>query len=383
MASKNLQTIIVSKAIAKTRVAAKKLARPHARKLQAPTETKSSWRFQQKAPGDFVKKSFRAFPLPDQDGVVLVYGKLKRHPNPDEQRWLQFRSGDARVTVMAEWDFWMTWRIAVPKAKSADDLRRLIGVADDRKVRSTLVRGLIDQDIAERARVLKITRMPKSVEADERIVRLLRQGRMGNPGNVPKVNKGEPPKSKKKIGKGKASKKTQKHIVLRSPKTMPDPGPSAWLGSIVEWAWVMPKGETSKKIDEDGNAIWSPSSEWMFMWSPKYKAVVSIRKPQNMYELADVSRHGGAAKMFEVFMARPAENSFEVAVPNIPIHRVGSKAAAIVYRSDKWSPKKLKSDYIHHFGKGVQLYCGPSIEHPDVFICFGGKLTLTKRGLVW
>lgn len=383
MASENIQTIIVSKDIAKTRAAAEKLARPHARRLLKPTETKSSWKFLQRPPGDFVKKSFRAFPLPTQEGVVLVCGKLKRADNPDGQRWLQFREGDRRVTVMAEHDFWMTLRLEVTKAKTADDLRGLIDVADKRKIRSALMRGLIDQDIADRARVLKITKMPKSVEADERIVRLLRQGRMGNPGIAPKVNKGTPPKSKKKRAKKKSSAKRTKHIVLRSPKTMPDPGPSAWLGSIVEWAWVMPKGESSKKIDEDGNALWAPNSEWMFMWSPKYKAVVSIRKPRNMYELAEVSRHGGAAKMFETFMARPAENSFELTVPDIPIHRVGNKAAAIVYRSDKWSPKRLKSDYIHKFGKGVQIYCGPSIEHPDVFICFGGKLTLTKRGLVW
>ena len=114
---------------------------------------------------------------------------------------------------MAEWDFWMTWRLAVPKAKTPDDLRRLISVADDRKVRSTLVRGLIDQDIAERARVLKITKMPKSVEADERIVRLLRQGRMGNPGLPPKENKGRPPTVKKK----RAMAHVTKYIVLRSP----------------------------------------------------------------------------------------------------------------------------------------------------------------------
>lgn len=379
MASENLQTIIVSKEIARTRLAAEKLARPYARGPLYPTEKKSSWRFLQKPPSDFVRNSFRAVPIPTQEGIVLVYGKLKRQSNPSDQRWLQFRDGDRRETVMAEWDFWMTWRPNVAKAKDADGLRKLIASADKREVRSVLVRGLIDQDIAERARVLKITRMPKSVEADERIVDLLRRGRMGNPGQPPKVNKGSSPKSAKK----KARTRTTKHIVLRSPKTMPDPGPCSWLGSMVEWAWVMPRGETAKKIDEDGNALWTPNSEWMFMWSPKYKAVVSIRKPRNMYRLAKVSRHGGAAKMFETFMARPAENSFEISVPDIPIHHVGQKAAAIVYRSDKWSPKRLESDYIHKFGKGVQLYCGPSIEHPDVFICFGGKLTLTKRGLVW
>lgn len=381
MASENLQTIIVSKELAPTRAAAEKLARPHARRIYTSRETKSSWRFRQRPPSDFVKGSFRSFPIPDpgKSGIVLVYGKLKRTKNPGEQRWLQFRKGDHHETLMAEWDFWMTWRLKVPKAKNAADLRKLIAAADRREIRSTLIRGMVCQDIGDRARKLGITRMPKSVAADERIVRLLREERIGNPGKPPKKKKG---KASKKANK-KASTKSPKHIALKSPRRMPDPGPCAWLGSIVEWSWAMKPGERSKQVDENGNALWDPRSEWMFMWSPKYKAVVSIKRPRNMYKLAEVSRYGGAAKMFEVFMARPAENTFEVVVPDVPLQKVGEKAAHIVYRSDKWSPKRLDSDYIHTFEKGVQLYCGPTIQNPKVFICFGGKLTLTKRGLVW
>jgi hypothetical protein len=174
---------------------------------------------------------------------------------------------------------------------------------------------------------------------------------------------------------------------------MVDPGPVAWIGSLVEWGWELKPGESVGKVDDKGTALWEPKSEWMFCWSPKYKAVVAVKLPRNMYKMAEVSRYGGAAKMFEVFTARPAENTFEIEVPKVPLQRVGNKAVHIVYQSDKWSPDKTPSDYIHAFqkkctaadcrSKNVQLYCGPSLRNPKVFLCFGGKLTLTERGLVW
>jgi len=310
-----------------------------------------------------------------------VYGKLKRVHNPNGQRVLQFRNADHHERVLAESDFWLTIQSKIKKAKSAESLRALIGKYDERGIKSSLFRGLIERDIAARARVLKLTKVKESVVADERIVRLLRKGTL-NPGPARKLNRPPAKKSKTKAKKS-ASKGAPKHIILRSPKVMPDPGPCAWLGSIVEWSWEIPRGHKAKNVDENGNALWDPNSEWMFLWSPKYKAVISIRRPRNMYRLADVSRYGGAAKMFETFMARPAEKTFEMTVPDVPIHKVGRKAAHIVYRSNKWSPKRMDTDYIHPFEKGVQLYCGPSIERPEVFICFGGKLTMTKRGLVW
>jgi len=356
-------------------------------------ELKSSWAFPQQPKKDFVRGSFRSFPVPGEEGVILVYGRLKRAKNPGKQRWLLARDGSRHERLMAEHDFWLALKRRVARAKSADDLCRIIADVDRRRINSILVRGLIDGDIADRARELRISKMPKTAAADERIVRLLREGRIENPGQPPKKtksrkkNKGTPPKKSKTKASKKAKKSNKatprKHIVLRSPRQMPDPGPCSWLGSLVEWAWVMKPGDVSKHVDENGNAIWDPHSEWMFMWSPRYKAIVSMRRPRNMYQLAGVDRHGGAAKMFETFAARPAENTFEVIVPDVPIHKVGDAAAHIVYRSDKWSPKRLKSDYIHKFSKGVKIYCGPTLENPEVFLCFGGRLTLTKRGLVW
>ena len=375
MSTENLQTIIVSKSVASTRKKAERLAKPHARRIYTSRETSSSWRFRQRPPSDFVAKSFKSFPLPSDPGIVLVYGKLKRNKNPDGQRWLQFRGGGDRDQILREWDFWMAFDTKVKTLKTAKGLRSAATAAEKREIRTPIIKGLIVKSIADRARARKLTTIRPSVSNDERIYRLFQEGRIGNPTRKPN-------KSTKRRAK-KSTAKPPKYIKLRSPKEMLDPGPCAWLGSMVEWGWVMHRGENSRKIDDKGNAIWEPNSEWMFMWSTKYKAIVSMRRPRNMYKLAEVSRYGGAAKMFERFMARPAENTFEVNVPKVKLQKLGTKAAHIVYRSNKWSRPRKKSDYIHPLGNGVQIYCGPTIQRPEVFICFGGKLTMTERGLVW
>ena len=385
MSKENLQTIIVSKDLAKTRKKAKKVAEPYARRIYTSRETGTSWRFRQRPPSDFVKGSFKSFPLPQEPGIVLVYGKLKRAKNPSRQRLLQFRGGNDHDVIMREWDFWMAFERKLRKIRTAKGLRSAVIAVEEREIQTPLIQGLIVRAIAEHARNLRIINIHQSTAADERTYELLKEGTIGNPGRKPN-------KSAKRSTK-KSTPKAPKFIKLRDPKTMPDPGPCAWLGSMVEWGWVMKNGQRAKKLDDRGNAIWEPNSEWMFMWSPKYKAVVSIRRPRNMYRLAEVSRYGGAAKMFERFMARPAENTFEVNVPDVPLIQLGSRASHIVYRSNKWSPAKKKSDYIHDFkaiceatgcrSRSVKLFCGPTIQHPEVFMCFGGKLTLTERGLVW
>ena len=371
----NLQTIIVSKSSASTRAKAERLAKPHARKIYTSRETSTSWRFRQRPPSDFVKGSFRSFPLPGDPGIVLVYGKLKTQKNPGDQRWLHFRHGYDHGRTMREWDFWMAFQPELKRIRSGAGLKKAVAEVDRRNIQSELISALFVKAIADRARALKVAGGPKTIAGDEQIVRKIREGRIPNPGRIPN-------KATKKKGK-KSAQKAPKHVKLKDPRSTPDTGPCSWLGSIVEFSWVMKPGEKSRDVDDDGNAIWTPNSEWMFMWSPKYKAVVSIRRPKNMYKLAKVERYGGAAKMFEVFMDRPADAMFEVDLPDVKLKKLGKKAANIVYRSDKWSPERKEEDYIHPYGKGVQIYCGPSIQRPEIFLCFGGKLTLTKRGLVW
>ena len=87
--------------------------------------------------------------------------------------------------------------------------------------------------------------------------------------------------------------------------------------------------------------------------------------------------------MFEVFAGRPAEQTQEIEIEGVPLKKWG-ESVHYVYRADKWQGKGRKTtDYIHDLGKGVKIYCGPTIANPQVFLCFGGKLTLTERGLVF
>ena len=177
--------------------------------------------------------------------------------------------------------------------------------------------------------------------------------------------------------RGKSGGNSSKHVKLRNPKRTPAFEHLAWMGSdcesgrLVEW-----KLKDGTVIDLDGR------EKWIFLWSPKYKAIVSIRCPKDLRKMMKVDRSNGAAKIVERFMARDADMTWESYVPDVPLVKLGPAEHA-VYRNDKWRKRGDNRDYIHELGKGVKLYCGPSRERPEIFICFGGKLTATERGLVF
>lgn len=386
MASSSLQSIIVSKRIAKTRNAAEKIARKYANRIYTSRETGSSWRFRQRPPTDFVKNSFRTFQYPGEDGIAFIYGKLKRQGNPyKRQSLLQFPSGNDIGSEQREWDYWMSVDGRLANVRSARALIDFAHGVEERGIKSVSIKNIIMSRIADKARSLRLTRISKSYDADLHIYNELIR-----PKKNPKKKTSK--KATKKTAK-KAAGKTAKYENLVDPRTMPDPGPCSWLGSLIEWGWEANGKEKPKELDDNGNAIWKPGCEWMFLWSPKFKAVVAIKRPKSMYKAAKVSTYGNAAKMFKAFMARPAKNAFEIDVPNVKLQKVGKRASHIVYRSDKWSKDRKTSDYIHDFrklcdvdgcrSKVINLYCGPSLNNPEVFLCFGGKLTLTERGLVW
>ena len=74
------QTIIISKELAKSAGAARKLAMEFIRKnenLKEADETGNSFRFRVREPGRFVEKSFRTFQPKGKPGVSIVFGELK------------------------------------------------------------------------------------------------------------------------------------------------------------------------------------------------------------------------------------------------------------------------------------------------------------------
>lgn len=158
---------------------------------------------------------------------------------------------------------------------------------------------------------------------------------------------------------------------------MPNTGNVSICGNLLEWKWT----EGSKeRIWESRN-----NDDWMFLWSPKYKAIVSIKTPDRMVEVnsksGKIPNADGAAKATRRFKGRKASKAYKVTIPDVKVKKLG-KSDHIIYRSDKWNPGK-NVNYIHDFKNGVEIHCGPSLRNPQVFICYGGKLTLTERGLVF
>lgn len=395
MPSANLQTVIVSKGVAKNRTKAERLAGPHANRMYTSRETKSSWRFRQRPPSDFKKSSFRTFPVPGHSGIALVYGELKssKQKNPGRkrsgkagrQRYLQWK-GAEHSEALSEWDFWLVMSPQVRRAKTERDLVKYAKRAVKKDIQSETIRGVIYGAISDRARELRKLHTEPTAEEDEKYVRSITTYAKKNPS--PKRAK---KKTSTKTAKRKASKKSAKAIKLNRPKVMPHPGPCAWLGSTLELSFDPRQHNPSwTKNGEKGRTIWDGGRRnWMCLWSPKYKAVVVVPRPRGLKggpgsraRKGKVVRDGGGANLFEKFAARAAEGTQEIEIDACAIKKLGD-GVHIVYRSDKWSESRTTTDYIHDFKKGVQIYCGPTIEKPELFIIFGGKLTLTERGLVF
>lgn len=81
----DLQTVIVDKSVAPTREGAAKVAREFGKRIYTSRQTKTSWRFRQRPPGDFVKGTFRTRPIRGR-GVALTYGRLKGGAKPATKR---------------------------------------------------------------------------------------------------------------------------------------------------------------------------------------------------------------------------------------------------------------------------------------------------------
>lgn len=389
MASPNLQTIIVykeyvpdkgarkGKCVKRTRAQAKKIAEQFKfRNIYTSRETQTSYRFRQRPPEDFVASSFRTKRLPEF-GVSLVYGRLKKgkskkKKNPGEPDVL-----DQDIKVYKQYHKKLD-RLRNDRSKKRQEkqyeLARLCRAFRQAPIDTPFLQDFMRKELVDYAVALE---MPQVYNA---------RTRKRKTGDLFSRVCQAPTKAQRDLFENPS--KAPKHVRLKNPTQMPDPGPLALLGETLEFAWspdtVKQAKKTSKKWrpGDPGKEVWAPKGKWLFLWSPKYKAVIAIKKPRSAPKKSQVSREGGAAKVSERFHARPAEKTWEMEVPQVPLAFLG-RAVHIVYRSDKWSPTRETTDYIHDFKQGVKLYCGPSLKRPEVFLCFGGKLTVTERGLVF
>lgn len=348
MPKPNLQTVIVSKDVARKREEATEVAREFANRIYTSRQTKDSWRFRQRPPSDFKKGTFRTFSVPGKKGISLVYGELKaakKRTKNARPRYIP-PAGVQRVN---------RWEDAMEEAQAATNLQDLANIAETARAkgwhRSLMMRTTFEEAVIDRARQFGVECGDHPEEITDCVDELIANQ------NRTLFDDLEPnPKLKK---------------VPMNPRVMPDPGPCAWLGGLLEWAWMKGRSEY----------LWEPDGSWAFLWSPHIKGVIGIPDPSTRKRLSKVSRAGGAAKLFERFTADQASNTYEIEIPKVKLHKLG-RAGHIVYRSDKWNPGQ-DIDYIHDFKEGVQLFVGPSLEKPQVFLCFGGRLTCTERGLVY
>ena len=334
----NLQTVIVSKQIASSREQATEIAGKFANRIYTSRETGESWRFRQRPPGDFKSGTFRTFHVPGNEGVTLVYGDLKKKSNPSNREVKNFmRLMDAADQT-------------VEGSALASVAHRAAPLASD----SITLTGHMAYVIARNARRLGYSCPTDDMACTERFLQ--------TEGMVRNLRTMHNPTKKKAKSEPKISK---------NPKVMPDPGPCALLGDLLEFRW-----RSGKDME-----LWEPDRRWLFLWSPRIKGIVCIPRIPHMKAMK-VNRSGGGAKMYERFTAKKADRTYEIQIPKIKLVKLG-RATHIVYRSDKWTKNHDYSNYIHDFKDGVNLFCGPNLKNPSVFLCFGGKLTCTERGLVF
>ncbi len=158
---------------------------------------------------------------------------------------------------------------------------------------------------------------------------------------------------------------------------LPDQGHTTWLGTLLEVHYFNPA---------DGRVVvqrFRPAPD--LMWSSSQKEdraggslfaypgmKMKLKNEQSAYTAPK------AAKIRSRWTAGNIEPKGATAV-EFPIYKMNKAlpVAAVVYRSDKFSPTK-KIDYIHHVENGVRVRFAP--RNKAVYIT-GGKLKLTERGL--
>ncbi len=152
---------------------------------------------------------------------------------------------------------------------------------------------------------------------------------------------------------------------------MPNPGTTVLLGKLIEL----------HVLGSDGNIVmYVPKKPPPLLWSPGVRrdqsdgslfAFTGMRVPNPEASC----RASEAAELYKAWNAGEKEpRGMSRATVRRPNLSGAVPAIAVVYRSDKFTPRPV--EYIHHFEEGVRCRTDGKI-----FYVTGGRLTLTERGL--
>lgn len=129
---------------------------------------------------------------------------------------------------------------------------------------------------------------------------------------------------------------------------------------------------------------------WELLWDPKKKILYGVKKKNfNLLKGVDLSGiiNHPSYKMVKIFKDQDVKSAFELEVDKRKFQKLG-KGVHVVYKSDKWNPKKYY-EYIHEFGEdgyvvyknhNVNIYYDPINQ---IYKMCGGKLDVDERGIIF
>lgn len=164
---------------------------------------------------------------------------------------------------------------------------------------------------------------------------------------------------------------------------LPNPGDVAWLGKMLDYAWITSEGELYKRTFEG-----DPPDLW---WNKDQKTLYSFPNAHVPEVCMPISPDlEDTAHMFKRWAQRDAHCSKVVQVPMARMYPRGA-IDSVSYRSDKWHDRnpdivrlKGSSEYIHLHGDGVWVWEDtPDLNGtPNAVMIRGGRLDVVEQGII-
>lgn len=89
---------------------------------------------------------------------------------------------------------------------------------------------------------------------------------------------------------------------------------------------------------------------------------------------------GGQSRLYSIFTDYEPDSSYKVKISEKRLVR-SRKVAHIVYRSDKWSQKRKKVDYVHRFKRFPTAYA-TDLKKPGFVRIMGGNIRVRAEGII-